>query len=106
MQQSATNTCDRYSALSTDCLIANDNDHTVCADSLFGYNDCHNYTSVISETCAFSFRLMSPQNAGLRLLWLLLFPPRITSRMRQRTASAAGSRHPPTDKHARDRRTT
>lgn len=51
MQQSTTNTCGQYFGLFTDCLIANGGDHTACSDSLFGYQDCNNYTSVISGTC-------------------------------------------------------
>lgn len=52
MQQSATNTCGQYFGLFTDCLMANDGDHTACSDSLFGYQDCNNYTSVIPGTRA------------------------------------------------------
>ena len=52
MQQSATNTCGQYFRLFTDCFMANNGDHTACSDSLFGYRDCNNYTSVISGTCA------------------------------------------------------
>ena len=38
-------------------------------------------------------RLMRPQNASLRLLWLLLYRPIVTSRMRQRTTPEPGSRY-------------
>lgn len=57
MQQSATDACDRFPGLFTDCLTANDDDHTLCADSLFRYQECHNYTSVVSGTdeCFFIF---------------------------------------------------
>lgn len=47
MQQSATNTCGQYFGLFTDCLMANNDDRTACSDSLFGYQDCNKYTSVI-----------------------------------------------------------
>ena len=53
MQQSATSTCGQYVVLFTDCLMANNDDHTACSDSLLGYQDCNNYTSVISGTCTF-----------------------------------------------------
>ena len=60
MQESATNTCGQYLGLFTDCLKANNDDHTACSDALFGYQDCHNYTSVISKPCAVPFSNASP----------------------------------------------
>ena len=51
--------------------------------------------------------LMPPQNASLRLLWLLLYRPSITSRLRQRTTSAPASRYRNglNDKRTSDRHT-
>lgn len=55
MQQSAANTCGQYFDLFNGCLMANNNDHTACSDSLLGYQDCNNYTLAISRTCALPF---------------------------------------------------
>ncbi|CAF9918869.1 MAG: hypothetical protein ALECFALPRED_000869 [Alectoria fallacina] len=57
IQQSATNTCGQYFGLFTDCLMANDGDHTACSDSLFGYQNCNNYTMQAYAYCGCYYTL-------------------------------------------------
>ena len=60
MQQSAANTCSLYLSLFDDCLVANQDDHTACSDSLFGAQDCKVYTSVIPRTKSHLHMLIPP----------------------------------------------
>ena len=55
-------------------------------------------TAVITRQSSLKFvsyihGLMRPQNASLRLLWLLLYRPVVTSRLRQQTTPERGSRY-------------
>lgn len=57
MQQSAANTCGQYFDLFNGCLMANNNDHTACSDSLLGYQDCNNYTVQAYAYCGCYYTL-------------------------------------------------
>ncbi|KAM0797412.1 hypothetical protein BDR22DRAFT_824261 [Usnea florida] len=51
IQQSVTETCGQYFRLFADCLVSNDVNPAACSDSLYGYQDCSNYTMQAYAYC-------------------------------------------------------